>query len=768
MRRPVKWALIGIGSIVAIVAGVAGYIAATFDPNDYKADIIRAFKEKTGRTLQLPGSMGLTFYPTLGMKLGEASLSEPNSAREFARVADATVAVKLMPLLSKEVIVDALEVKGLRATIARDKAGRYNFNDLASTEQKKPEEKTAAPLKVDIDHITVSDGDVTYVDQSTGAQYRLSKLNVRTGRVANGVSTPLDFSALIASPKDKAQLDTHLKAKLTYDLERKLYRLEGLDFSTKGNFDTFTALNATAKGDLEIRSATGELIAKNLAAAISGKQSGGDLKAKIDVPSLTLTTEKVAGGKLALEFTRESYGSKLQVKATTGSVQGAFKAMNAGPLDVQIETQGERTVKAHLTGRLNANLENKRFEIPDLKIDAKINDPKFPKGALDAALTGSARADLTKASAALDFAGRLGESKVSGKAAVTKFAPLALTFDLDADELDADRLMGKTPGTKTQAKSTSGDAARVKDEKIDLSALHGLNAAGTVRIGKLTLLNLKSAQVRADLKVANGRLDIAPLSAQLYQGTLKGSLSAQAAENPLFDVKQALSGVALGPLLRDAANIDTLEAKGTINVDLTTRGPTVAALKKALNGTATVHLADGAIKGIDIAGSIRGARDKLRQLRGEQVQPSNKQLRTDFSELTATFDVKNGVAHNNDLAMKSPLLRVSGAGDIDIGNDRLNYLLKATVVASSKGQGGKELSELNGLTVPVKLTGTLDSPQYSIDFGGMAMDFAKQQLQDELLRRATGGKPGDDAKASKGGGKVQDVIKDSLKGILGR
>jgi AsmA protein len=224
--------------------------------------------------------------------------------------------------------------------------------------------------------------------------------------------------------------------------------------------------------------------------------------------------------------------------------------------------------------------------------------------------------------------------------------------------------------------------------------------------------------------------------------------------------------VALGPLLRDAAKIDMLEARGTVNVDLTTRGGTIDALKKGLNGATAVNLADGAIKGLDIAGTIRAARTKLSELRGEQVQQSSKTQQTDFSELKATFNVKNGVAHNDDLTMKSPLLRVTGAGDLDIGHDRMNYLLKASIVASTKGQGGQELAQLSGLTVPVKLTGALDAPQYSIDFSGMAVDFAKRRLQDEVLSRVTG-QSASGGKAEKSG-KIEDVVKDRLKGILGR
>ena len=703
MHKAIKWIGIGVGSVVGVAVLAGAYVAATFNPNDYKADIIKAVHEKTGRTLELKGDLALSLFPTLGAKIGQASLSESKSDRSFASVTEAVVAVKLMPLLSKQVIIDAIEVKGLRASIERDKSGHLNVDDLAGASEKKPEEKKAGPVKIDIDHIAISDADITYIDRAAGTQYQLSKLDLKTGRVATGVTTPIELSATVASPTHKAQLDTKLKGKLTFDRERQLYKLEGLDFSAKGNYESFSGMNATAKGTVESRLATGELIADGLVVTVSAKQAGGDLNLKLDAPKLRLTQDKVEGGKVALDVTLNEAKSKLTAKIALGGVQGAFKSVNAGPLDANIEMQGDgRTTKAQLTGAVTGNLEAKRFEMPALKLNAKVTDPKHPKGAFDVAINGAARADLTKDTAGLDFSGKLDESNVNGKVGVTKFSPLAVTFDVNADQLDVDRLLGKAPPAKTPSGKTA-DAnpskspekpASGKDDKIDLSALKGLNAAGSLKVGKLTLLNLKSSQVRADIKVAGGRLDVAPIAAQLYQGTLNGSLSARAAADAVFAVKQTLSGVTVGPLLRDAANIDTLEGKGNVSVDLTTQGATVDALKKALNGTAAVNLADGSIKGIDIAGTIRGARNKLRELRGQQVQPADKNQKTDFTELKATFNVKNGVAHNNDLSMKSPLLRVGGEGDIDIGNDRMNYVLKATVVAPGREEGGRERGDL--------------------------------------------------------------------------
>ena len=55
----------------------------------------------------------------------------------------------------------------------------------------------------------------------------------------------------------------------------------------------------------------------------------------------------------------------------------------------------------------------------------------------------------------------------------------------------------------------------------------------------------------------------------------------------------------------------------------------------------------------------------------------DKTQKTDFSELSASFTIKNGVAHNEDLDAKSPLLRLGGAGDINIAASSLDYLAKA-------------------------------------------------------------------------------------------
>jgi AsmA protein len=186
-----------------------------------------------------------------------------------------------------------------------------------------------------------------------------------------------------------------------------------------------------------------------------------------------------------------------------------------------------------------------------------------------------------------------------------------------------------------------------------------------------------------------------------------------------------------------------------------------------------MKVTDGAIRGIDIAGTVRGIRSQLGALRGEKTQQADKAKKTDFSELSATFNIRNGVAHNNDLSLKSPLLRGAGEGEINIGEDTINYLLKASIVGSLKGQGGRGVEKLRDVTVPVRVTGALDSPSYKIDLGAVATGAAKERVTEEIQKRLGGG-------ASTGGGSAKKGQKDKkeagsgsstrdvLRGILGR
>jgi len=197
--------------------------------------------------------------------------------------------------------------------------------------------------------------------------------------------------------------------------------------------------------------------------------------------------------------------------------------------------------------------------------------------------------------------------------------------------------------------------------------------------------------------------------------------------------------------LKDAADLDLAEGKGNISLDLTTQGNTVSVLKKALNGSVSVNLADGAIKGINLTKLVQGIQNLGKDTK-VQTLGVDKSEKTDFSEFKANFKVRNGVAHNDDLAVKSTVLRVSGNGDIDIGHDSLNYNAKAALAKTEQGRT---------VTLPVNVSGPFDALKFKIDYTGLLVDVAKQKF-DEKKEKVK-----EDAKA-----KLQEELKNGLKGLF--
>jgi AsmA protein len=627
----IKYVLIALGGLVILAVAVMAYVAATFDPNQYKPRIVQAVKDRTQRTLKLEGDIGLSFWPNIGAKIGKTSLSERASDREFAAVEEVRVALKLMPLLSGQAIVDTVRVRGLRASIVKAKDGSTNVDDLAGPPAPKgaPAAKGAgADFKVDIAGIEITDAAVSYADAAAGTKYVLSKLNLKTGRLAPGIPTSVEFSGHIQSDKPKLDLPVALKTRMTFDPEKQSLALADLALEAKG---------------------------------------------------------------------------------------------------------------------VAADLKN-----------------------LELRLTGSADVDGAKERARASLAGKFADSSVKARLDIAGFATPAVNFDVEIDQLDVDRYLPQPAGV---GQTAGAGKQPEREQPFDLSGLRDLRASGTLKIGALKANNVRASNVRLDLKANGGRVDVNPLAASFYQGTLTSTIAINAAPAvPAFTVKHNMQGVSVGPLLKDLADNDMLEGKGNVILDVTTQGNTVSALKKALNGTADVKLADGAVKGIDIAGSVRDAQAKLGALRGEQTQAADKSQKTDFSELTATFRIAKGVARNNDLSLKSPLVRVGGEGEINIGADSLNYLVKASIVGTSKGQGGRETGDLRGVTVPVRVSGPLAAPSYKLDFGSVVTDTAKQKLEqsvtDELQKRLGGGAAKDSAAPE--GAKPGGSARDALKGLFGR
>ena len=128
--KAVKFLLFGIVGLVVLAILGLGAAVMIVDGQFVKTRLERAMKEKN-RTLKIEGVPQLKLFPVAGIALGKTSLSEVGSDKLFVSLDSAEVAVRVMPLLSREVAIETLKLSGLKANVVRRKDGSMNFSDLA-------------------------------------------------------------------------------------------------------------------------------------------------------------------------------------------------------------------------------------------------------------------------------------------------------------------------------------------------------------------------------------------------------------------------------------------------------------------------------------------------------------------------------------------------------------------------------------------------------------------------------------------------------------
>ncbi|WP_164931918.1 AsmA family protein [Janthinobacterium sp. 17J80-10] len=799
MPKAFKIIALVLAALLALAAIAAAIFAATFNPNDYKPQLIRLVAEKKQRALAIPGEIKLSFFPKLGVQLGQVSLSEHQGSAEFASFKQARVSLALIPLLRRQLVVDQISLDGLQARLRRNADGSTNFDDLLAQEPEKPEppakeQPTAEAFRFDISGVEITNALVSFDDLQAKRNVALAELDLKTGKIANATPSQMTLSANVKSNAPAVDARVAIKSGFTIDLGQKHYILRGANAEIKGKLLEFTDALLRFSGDADLQPGAKRFALDGVKLAASGKRAAQALEMRLEMPKLALTDKAASGGKLSGEAKLAEGPRNIRATFSAPSFEGspqAFRlpavvldvAIKEGKLDATAKLagsvsgdidkllfqspqlklalagkQGDTAIDGNLTTPFNANLKTKRIDLPSIVAAFVLPNPGGGSLKLNAA--GNASVDLAKSSLSTALKGKLDESSFDAKFGMAPFSPAAYTFDVDIDRINADRYLGKgaapAAAAKPAGKPVGPAAGAAAAQGIDLSPLRELRARGTLKVGALTLHNIKAAKLRATLHAGDGKIEISPLAANLYGGSASGSVSATASKAPRFALKQSLTGIDVGPLLKDAIDKQPIDGRGNVTLDVTSAGGGFDQIKKSVNGSARLELREGAVHGINVAQSIRKAKAKIGELRGQQANETGTGSvaeKTDFSELTGSFRITNGVARNDDLNLKSPLIRLGGAGDIDLGAERLDYLAKVTVVSTLQGQGGPELQALKGLTIPVRLSGPFTAIGWRIDFAGLAKEAAKEKIEEKKTEIKE---------------KAREKLQDKLKGLFGK
>ncbi|MBA4315019.1 AsmA family protein [Limnobacter sp.] len=765
MKKAIAW---GVGIVIGVPVVLAAAAAILVNTIDQQALLNKAsavVKEKQQRDLAFTGPVQLKWFPSIGADLNGVTLSEFQSTDQFLKADKVSISLALLPLLSSEVVVDAVQASGVTVNVVKNADGKFNFDDLSNPEttDQVEQEMEDAPaeggqaVNFSVDSIALENLNVTYADKQTGLEASLNNFAMQSGRIEQGVPTDIALKGNVKANKPQADLNIDLNTRLEFGLGENLYaNFENLKFAVLGQLDQQQADVNVQASTLNVNPNTLEVKAQSLDAKAKGQLPNvGAFDVSLSSPSLELS-DTVARG--------EAFNFKADLKQPTRSInaildltglQGNLKQAVSAALNTTVNmVEGERTVNLKLASPLSLNMKSQLIELAALSGQLNVKDPALPKKEASMPLAGRLEVNNTEKTAELDLNSKFEATSFDLKAAVKNFSKPAITAVLNADKLDIDALLPPKKNANTETAASSGEKS--KDTPVDLSPLRSLNLDVTANIGELKVSNIQAQQLKTKAVARGGKLTISPLDAKLYGGSTTGVITADA-NTQTVTVNQNMTGVQVQPVIKALLDKDMVEGKGNVGINIRTTGNTVNQMKAALNGKVSVSLQDGAIKGINLAERFRNAKSLLSS-GSNSTQKTDTTQKTDFSSLAVSFDIANGVASSNDLNVMAPLFRIGGAGQVNLVSNSLDYLAKASVVATSTGQGGKTLdSGLNGVTVPVRLYGPFTGVQWELQFKELAKEAAKAKLQPKI-----------DEKKEELKGKAEEKVRDALKGFLNR
>jgi AsmA protein len=676
--KPFKIILSTIAALVLLLIAAVCILPFAIDPNDFKPEIAAAVKDKIGRELRLNGELKLSLFPWIGISTGKISLSNALGFQDqpFATIEEGNIKVLLLPLLSKEIKVSRIILKGLSLNLARNKQGITNWGDLTDSgqmqsaptvnvgKQSLPATPTAALAAFTVGGIAIENARINWDDLESEKHIEIKDLNLNTEKFTFDEPVGITVS-LIA-------LDTKSKTTQAIKLNTKLSINEQLDtFVLRDSYCQVTTSGETVPGKSLMTTLTIADLALNM-----GQQTAKIQGLQIKSGDVTLSAEMTS------TFIKDK-----------PSIQGS----------VAIAAFSPAKVMQYLSIAVPA--------MQDAKALSKLSIN------FDLAATADS-ADLQNLVISLD------DSQIKGSVGIKDFALPAISFNLDVDALDVDRYL---PPADKSSKPIASPAVLLATgiSVLPVETLRKLNVDGTVSLGRLKVNGLAMQDIHINLNTKNGVITTQQSVKHFYQGSYVGNLSMDTqGDKSTLAVNEKIDHVQIEPLLKDYKGEARMSGIVNASTQLHGRGHKTDELKATLNGQLSFLFKDGVIKGFNLQKII----DEGKALIKEPALPKEyKNDQTLFSEMSGTATITNGLIQNNDLVAKSSKLRADGKGNLNLNSEALDYKIDAKLLTATEPEQVKGAMAIN-------ITGTLSKPSYTIDIASLLTDKNKAKI-DKLINK---------------------------------
>jgi len=275
---------------------------------------------------------------------------------------------------------------------------------------------------------------------------------------------------------------------------------------------------------------------------------------------------------------------------------------------------------------------------------------------------------------------------------------------------------GKNPVLYGQFNLDGKTTLNVNNNSFDL--LRNIKFDGKAVISKFKANTFNIQTINAPISINNGIITLSPITGSLYQGKLNGDFQANMQQPKAnINLQAQLSNISVQTLIADMSG--QKQYSGTLNMQTKLSATGFDTFLNTLNGNASLNIKNGELTGFDLAYLIQSGRALLAGKPTPQQKGANE---TDFGDLSATAQIRNGIATTNDLHITSQVYDVKGSGTTNLVTQQLNYEIDADLA------GDASLDS----PIPITITGKLSSPSVGLDMGKLLKNTVKHQINQQL------------------------------------
>tara|TARA_R100000306_G_scaffold36186_1_gene36548 strand:+ start:1455 stop:3680 length:2226 start_codon:yes stop_codon:yes gene_type:complete len=741
MARAIKIFLIVIAALVVLLAATVFVVTQVIDPNDFKPQIREQAMTQANLDLEIPGDLAWQFWPSLGVSLGRTEARIAGEEELFAGINSASVGVAVWPLLFGQVEMDGVTLDGLEVNLVEtadganwEKIGPQDGaeEETAPTEEEQPGESGGMDIPLTIPSVAITDGKIRYRNTTDGTDIRVEHFNFNAQDVSLEEPFPMQMSLRYQDQSDM-RVDLNLDTTLAADLDNNHFVLDPMTL------------------DADIAGMTTNPVSVHL-------------EQKLDV---NLDEDRAQVTDLLLE----AAGTRTTGNATVTGLTGEMKV--AGQIDTE-------------PFDANAALE----AIGEEPIETS-DDSALSKVALSATLDGPANSVMVN-----PLKVTLDSSTLNGKAGLENLETGKIVFDLNLDKITLDGyLPPQSDEEDSAAASGAGGGTGGKEggttqlseaELIPVDSLRPLLLDGSLKIGELNYDTIQASNIVFNVDAKDGVLRLTKASGDTLQGGFNASGRLDVSGNtPRISFKQNVSSMQLQPVVAMALDKDLAKGIFSMDLDFSASGNSEKALVNSAKGNASMNLADGTVRGLNLYGTlVGGVNDMLGRFQGLSALIPNQEsgkLPAALSEDTKIIDLTTKASLNQQVANLDSLEAKLDKGTLS-GNGWMNMLTQEfdlKIGMQSPELGGSKY--LEDVTWPLRCQGSLagspakwcgpDKEGFAKIAQQAATNAAKGKLKEKLGIDAEGDTTEEvmkNAAKKKAQEKIEEEMGDKLKGFFNR